>query len=404
MSYIQNRIGFREDVRNFLSRKTGLLCAEASLPTSSIATGEVRDNFMGIPQEFAHTRLYTDIDFTFYVDSNYLNLRIFEAWMDYISGGSEGDEISELNENYYRRMRYPDNYKVQTMFISKFERDFNSQIDYQFINAFPKLVTAIPVSYGAADLLKVTVSFTYDRYIVNPKGAIKKANSSGFSDIALNANSTLDPRKTVQKSALEGLYNIGDVNLETLNTNFFSGESIPFETNYNLGIAEEYNFGGDINFRMPSGLSESSTPPQQSVPEPTPVRPETAAPATTPEQQRGLEAAATESTRTGYVDPYRQARLAAEAQKVNTSGTRPSGAYGGGSDIRIKENIIKIGKSLSGLNIYEWNYKSAPNSRYQGVMAQEVIQVFPEAVYAEEDGFLSVYYDMIDVDMKLVSK
>ena len=185
MSYIQNRIGFQEDVRNFLSRKTGLLCAEASLPTSSMATAEVRDNFMGIPQEFAHTRLYTDIDFTFYVDSNYLNLRIFEAWMDYIAGGSE---INELSENYYRRMNYPDNYKVQTMFISKFEKDFNSQIDYQFVNAFPKLVTAIPVSYGAADLLKVTVSFTYDRYIVNPKGSIRKANSSGFSDIPRVAN------------------------------------------------------------------------------------------------------------------------------------------------------------------------------------------------------------------------
>jgi len=187
MSYIQNRIGFQEDVRNFLSRKTGLLCAEASLPTSSMATAEVRDNFMGVPQEFAHTRLYTDIDFTFYVDSNYVNLRIFEAWMDYIAGGS-ALEIDELNENYYRRMNYPDNYKVQTMFISKFERDFNSQIDYQFINAFPKLVTAIPVSYGAADLLKVTVSFTYDRYIVNPKGSIKKANTSEFNDIARVAN------------------------------------------------------------------------------------------------------------------------------------------------------------------------------------------------------------------------
>ena len=204
MSYIQNRIGFQEDVRNFLSRKTGLLCAEASLPTSSMATAEVRDNFMGIPQEFAHTRLYTDIDFTFYVDSNYLNLRIFEAWMDYIAGGSE---INELSENYYRRMNYPDNYKVQTMFISKFERDFNSQIDYQFINAFPKLVTAIPVSYGAADLLKVTVSFTYDRYIVNPKGSIKKANTSGFNDIARNNNDTTNVTSIIQD---EGGFNQED--------------------------------------------------------------------------------------------------------------------------------------------------------------------------------------------------
>ena len=198
MSYIQNRIGFQEDVRNFLSRKTGLLCAEASLPTSSMATAEVRDNFMGVPQEFAHTRLYTDIDFTFYVDSNYVNLRIFEAWMDYIAGGSE---LNELSENYYRRMNYPDNYKVQTMFISKFERDFNSQIDYQFINAFPKLVTAIPVSYGAADLLKVTVSFTYDRYIVNPKGSIKKANTSEFNDIARVANDKINGASIIQNES-----------------------------------------------------------------------------------------------------------------------------------------------------------------------------------------------------------
>ena len=207
MSYIQNRIGFQEDVRNFLSRKTGLLCAEASLPTSSMATAEVRDNFMGIPQEFAHTRLYTDIDFTFYVDSNYLNLRIFEAWMDYIAGGSE---INELSENYYRRMNYPDNYKVQTMFISKFERDFNSQIDYQFVNAFPKLVTAIPVSYGAADLLKVSVSFTYDRYIVNPKGSIRKANSSGFSDIPRVANDSTIREQEIQALMDDGGYSRED--------------------------------------------------------------------------------------------------------------------------------------------------------------------------------------------------
>ena len=206
MSYIQSRIGFTEDTRNFLSRKTGLLCAEASLPTSSMATAEVRDNFMGIPQEFAHTRLYTDIDFTFYVDSNYVNLRIFEAWMDYIAGGSEL-EIDELNENYYRRMNYPDNYKVQTMFISKFERDFNSQIDYQFVNAFPKLVTAIPVSYGAADLLKVTVSFTYDRYIVNPKGSIKKANTSEFNDIARVANESVPSAPVTPVTAVESTAN-----------------------------------------------------------------------------------------------------------------------------------------------------------------------------------------------------
>ena len=170
-----------DNVVEFLSRKSGLLCSDAVLPTSSFATGEVKDNFMGIPQEFAHTRIYTDLDFTFYVDRDYTNLMIFEGWMDYISSGGE---IGELNDNYYRRFQYPDTYKVQSMFITKFEKDYNSQIDYQFINAFPKTITAIPVSYGPADLLKVTVSFNYDRYVMNPKGRYKKSRTSSFMDLS----------------------------------------------------------------------------------------------------------------------------------------------------------------------------------------------------------------------------
>ena len=174
-------LGIRDPI-DFLSRKSGLLCSEAVLPTTSYATGEVKDNFMGIPQEFAHTRLYTDIDFSFYIDTDYTNLRIFEGWMDFISSGSLS-EIGELTDNYYKRYRYPDEYKVQTMFISKFEKSISSQIDYQFINAFPKTMTTIPVSYGDAELLKVNVTFNYDRYVVNPQGSYTASNLSQFTDV-----------------------------------------------------------------------------------------------------------------------------------------------------------------------------------------------------------------------------
>ena len=174
-------LGIRDPI-DFLSRKSGLLCSDAVLPTTSYATGEVKDNFMGIPQEFAHTRLYTDIDFSFYIDTDYTNLRIFEGWMDFISSGSLG-EIGELTDNYYKRYRYPDEYKVQTMFISKFEKSISSQIDYQFINAFPKTMTTIPVSYGDAELLKVNVTFNYDRYVVNPQGSYNASNLSQFTDV-----------------------------------------------------------------------------------------------------------------------------------------------------------------------------------------------------------------------------
>ena len=97
----------------------GILCFDASLPATALATAEVKDNFMGVPQEFAHSRLYTDIDFSFYVDKDYTLLRIFEGWMDYITSGAEG-EVGDLQKPYYRRMRYPDTYKVSSMYISKF--------------------------------------------------------------------------------------------------------------------------------------------------------------------------------------------------------------------------------------------------------------------------------------------
>ena len=152
-----------DNVRNFLSRDAGILCSDASLPASAYATGEVKDNFMGIPQEFAHTRLYTDIDFTFYVDQDYTSLSIFEGWMDFISSGVSNN-LSD--KGFFRRFRYPDDYKVNTMTITKFEKNLERTLMYEFKNAFPKSITSLPVTYGTADLMKVTVSFNYDRYIV----------------------------------------------------------------------------------------------------------------------------------------------------------------------------------------------------------------------------------------------
>lgn len=164
-----------------------LLCSSASLPGSTFATSEVKDNFIGVTQEFAHTRLYTDIDFTYYIDSKYTSLRIFEQWMDFISGkdtrildvarsGLTFDSVtsgqnSASSKGYYRRFAYPDSYKVN-MSIYKFERDFNPSSNsdlgdylvYNFYNSFPKSLSATPVSYGSSELLQVTITMNYDRY------------------------------------------------------------------------------------------------------------------------------------------------------------------------------------------------------------------------------------------------
>lgn len=72
------------------------------------------------------------------------------------------------------------------------------------------------------------------------------------------------------------------------------------------------------------------------------------------------------------------------------------------SDIRLKENIEETGKSPKGYKIYEWNYKNNKNTRYRGVIAQDVIKINPMAVDIMPNGYLGVYYDKVDVPMEVV--
>ena len=174
----------------------GLRCSDASLPTSSFAIGDVKDNFHGINEKFAHTRLYTDTDFSFYLDGDYQVLKFFEGWMDYVSGetvnangSTNSDNVPITDNGFFRRFNYPmddengnKGYKISSMYIIKGEKDSNQRqrpmIVYQFKNVFPKAVSSIPVSYGGAEVLKVNVSFTYDRYLVlQTRGKNQNKNS-----------------------------------------------------------------------------------------------------------------------------------------------------------------------------------------------------------------------------------
>ena len=47
-------------------------------------------------------------------------------------------------------------------------------LTYTFIDAFPKTISSMPVTYDASDLLKCSVSFNYTRY------SAKRANSDAF--------------------------------------------------------------------------------------------------------------------------------------------------------------------------------------------------------------------------------
>lgn len=77
------------------------------------------------------------------------------------------------------------------------------------------------------------------------------------------------------------------------------------------------------------------------------------------------------------------------------------------SDINLKANIEHVGFE-NGYPIYEFNYDqenpyvrhfNLPTERYVGVLAQDIEQVYPEAV-SEFQGYKRVNYDMIGVRMR----
>ena len=64
------------------------------------------------------------------------------------------------------------------------------------------------------------------------------------------------------------------------------------------------------------------------------------------------------------------------------------------SDIRLKEDINKIGEMPSGLAIYSYRYKGESDLQV-GLMAHEVASKFPDAVALTADGYLAVNYGMV---------
>ena len=163
------------DVTTDVQRNINLYCSEASLPGSSIATLEQTSDRTGVTERHAHRRVFDDrIDLTFYVDGdNYTVIKYFETWIDFISGSGTTQDNKKLNENYFYRMNYPDEYTCSGFKVTKFESDSFKNINptggslvYNFVKAFPISINSMPISYDTSQLLKCTVSMTYLRYVI----------------------------------------------------------------------------------------------------------------------------------------------------------------------------------------------------------------------------------------------
>jgi hypothetical protein len=170
-----------------------VMCESTSLPGSRFSTA-TDTTYHGITSKQAYRRDFSDLNCTFYVDTSYETIRILETWMHYIHGPQGlGPYISGMESpGAFTRFRYPTDYKCD-IHLLKFNKDYsndimpagvsgsNSTVTYTFINAFPINLSSMAVSYGPSDLLKCTVDFAYDRYILDLVPGEGSANGPGKS-------------------------------------------------------------------------------------------------------------------------------------------------------------------------------------------------------------------------------
>ena len=163
--------------RRFITENAGLLCNQASIPGSSLATTDIFGNFTGVQEKFAHTRIFTELSLDFYVDKDYKMIKFFEHWIDYVATGSEktSPEVRKDKVGYFYRMRYPRGsagYKCDKTKIIKFNVDYRSEIEYTFFGLFPINFSSTPVQYGSSDVLRTNVTFSYERYIAGEETSL----------------------------------------------------------------------------------------------------------------------------------------------------------------------------------------------------------------------------------------
>ena len=96
----------------------------------------------------------------------------------------------------------------------------------------------------------------------------------------------------------------------------------------------------------------------------------------------------------------------ADAEKMAAQAQRDQGIanlFNPLSDERVKENIIKIKYSNSGIPIYHFNYKG-DSTTWSGTMAQDLIKLNKDhAITVGDDGYYRVNYNLIDVDMRKIT-
>ena len=172
-----------------------MFCEEAQLPNVQSATGNLTGARLGEGQiNYATSKLYTDFQLGWMCDANMTPLKFLNSWQSFIFNEYDSDNNDILDEtgDYIQeneslanlksetgtlgsreksiRLHYPDEYQCNIT-ITKTEKgksaaNSRASMMYTLIDCFPYAIDAVPLSYGASQVTKVTANFYYSKYSI----------------------------------------------------------------------------------------------------------------------------------------------------------------------------------------------------------------------------------------------
>tara|TARA_B100000427_G_scaffold289580_1_gene265362 strand:+ start:3536 stop:4264 length:729 start_codon:yes stop_codon:yes gene_type:complete len=141
---------------------------DVTVPGKRITTGQIRD--VGQQRNFATDTAATDLNVSFIVTKDLIHRELFEKWMQYTA--SDAENRVTLYEEY-----------TTNIMISKWElgsnivwngithegKQYEQRLNratgvWQMFGAFPYDMSSLSFNNGQTDMLKLDISFYYERY------------------------------------------------------------------------------------------------------------------------------------------------------------------------------------------------------------------------------------------------
>ena len=352
-----NSDGAEESLENWLAscgvmdspsgvRRYSLLATEAILPGTAMSTLTEQGSRQGITERFATQRAYNDIAITYYIPSDYTSLRLFQEWINF------------MNPLYYRAgVGGGDDVRLTSGYTSGYPNatDSNSFHRFRYPNEYKKSLTITK----------------FERNVGQTRSALKSFETTPEEERGKFATFREDPNDNLELQKKYGLFDPEAISYKFINAfpTAVQDVALTYQNSTVLQVTVEFAYDRYVIVTNQGDIGE----PDRSKP-------------SNAESNQG-EVISDGSNKTN----------------VQIQNTAPAGQQFGpmASDMKLKENIIKVGNSPSGINVYEWNY-IGKSQRYRGVLAQELLESHPEAVTMCPNGFLGVYYGKIDVKMEAV--